>query len=128
MKKTLYFLPFLTLLALASCKHEAIDNLPPVANITQPLNMSTYHNGDTLFVQGTVSDNDDLHEMYVGLHTPSDTLFSATPDVHGLSSYTLDSLWVVTGISANTNAVFQLIVADHNENVDTTNLYLTLMP
>jgi len=122
-----YVLPFLVLTA--GCKNEPdkVINAPLVV-IDQPVPVATYHNNDTLLIQGTLSDDDELHEASVMIRTTTDTLFSFDPFVHELQTYPLDTFWIVNGMSTSTPSFLTVIAANHHDKVTEMNVPIFLAP
>jgi hypothetical protein len=104
------------------------DTHNPVVTLTAPTVGHMYSNGDTVHMSVQMSDEDDLHEGYIYLRSATDTLFYYQPYVHELDSYQLDTFWVVSGISMNTNAWVTAIALNHVEGADTTENSIVLMP
>lgn len=123
-------LPMVFAAILFSCSEEENDTQAPVINLSAPVDMQMYNNGDTVYIQGTVTENDDLHEMVVSVKRSADSyiLFQYIPTVHGLESYQLDTFWVVSSVSAMTMAEVEVIASDHHENIDTATVNIHLMP
>jgi len=112
--------PFILIgiLLVTSCKHEP-DPTPtaPIINVMAP-GGGTYNNGDTVFMQATLSDEDALHEAFICISDTTDTMFSFAPSVHTLQTYELDTFWVVTGISATTSS-FVTYKAENHQALET---------
>lgn len=109
------------LLMLAACEkephhHDDTDTAAPALSINSPSQMQVFNQGDTLYIKGSLSDAS-LHELSITLRDDKDSslLFSATPVVHGLSTYTLNSFWVCN-VKDHTNATLRLTAHDHSEN------------
>ena len=109
------------LLMLAACEkehhhHDDSDTAAPALSINSPTQMQVFNQGDTLFIKGTLSDAS-LHELSIRLTNDKDSslLFSASPVVHGLSTYTLNSFWVCN-VQDHTNATLRITAHDHSEN------------
>ncbi|MFN5251045.1 MAG: hypothetical protein ACK5DE_08340 [Bacteroidota bacterium] len=109
------------LLMLAACEkephhHDDTDTVAPALSINSPSQMQVFNQGDTLYIQGSLSDAS-LHELSITLRDDKDSslLFSATPVVHGLSTYTLNSFWVCN-VKDHTNATLRITAHDHSEN------------
>ena len=110
-----------------SCKHVYTD---PTVTITEVVNGGTYHNNDTVHMNITMSDLDKLHEGYLYLKSDTDTFFAYQPYVHGLSSYTLDTFWVVNGIVKLTgvDAFVTGVAHNHQEGITTIDIPIKLFP
>jgi len=50
---------------LAACKKDSGDNEKPVINITSPMANEQFTAGETVNLQGSVTDNDELHEVHI---------------------------------------------------------------
>ena len=109
------------LLMLTACEkephhHDDTDTAAPALNMSSPNQMQVFNQGDTLYIKGSLTDAS-LHELSITLRDDKDSslLFSATPVVHGLSTYTINSFWVCN-VKDHTNATLRITAHDHREN------------
>lgn len=114
MKKSLLIFG-LGVIVFFSCQHKPIIITEPTVTITPPDPIegsppSYFINGNTVQILFDFSDADELTNASVLLKynsptTGSDTaVFYFEPDVTGLKSYTIDTLWVVNGITTGVDA------------------------
>jgi len=113
---------------LFSCKDEHLhnDHEAPVISIASPVEDAVYAAGDTIRVQGTVSDNEDLHELLIQLRMGGTVVYSETPEVHGLQSFGIDARFPVEGSMVPGSAHVIVIASDHSENVDSVRIGVIL--
>ncbi len=128
MKKSILFISVLVGFGLASCETTPTPPHVPSVHMHAPTSGSNYNNGDTVFMDIHMTDDESLHEGYLYLRTSADTLFSFEPYVHDLLSYELDTFWVVNGISSMVNANVTVIAHNHDEGMATEDVAITLMP
>lgn len=112
----------------SSCKHQP-DPVPsaPVIIVNEP-ESGLYNNGDTIFMQANLSDEDELHEAFICVRDTVDTMFSFSPTVHALSSYDVDTFWVVSGISVFTPGFVSYKAANHSDKESIINVAISLAP
>lgn len=109
---------------LFSCAHEPFSN--PTVIVSNDTN--TFQNGDTIHLDITMSDVDGLHEALISVNDTSTTFFSFAPTVHDLPSVTVDTFWVVSGITFPKFPFLTAIASDHYQGITTINIQLTLAP
>lgn len=135
-KSILLAVSSLSIIFISSCKKDttttttdAVDTEKPVVIITSPKANNKFMNGDTIRIQGTATENDELHEMKITLkNTTKDTLlFSETPVVHALKSYTINTMCIAKAI-AHSDCVLTITASDHSSNVTTVTVPIMLMP
>lgn len=136
-KSFLSILGILSIIFIVACKKDtatttttdATDTEKPVVTITSPKADKMYMNGDTIRIQGTATENDELHEMKITLkNTTKDTLlFSETPVVHALKSYTINTMCIAKA-TAHSDCVLTITASDHSSNVTTVTVPIMLMP
>jgi hypothetical protein len=120
MKKQLFFplyALFLGLTAVACHKHDdENDKTPPTIVITAPA-LNTSITG-TVAIAGIVADEASLHKLSIKVTRDSDgvEVFSASPVVHDLTSYTIAEVWTPTGITSETSFTLKVVAEDHGEN------------
>lgn len=120
------------LLAIAACDkdkddHEK-DTTVPVISLTSPKDSSRFNFGDTLWIKGTITDNE-IHESVISLFndTTAAVMFSYAPNVHNLKTYTIDTFWKVA-VNDVTKATLRVQAKDHSGNIGTAQRKLTLLP
>lgn len=94
MKRTHVFFPALIIIAaitisVSSCKKDKDENQAPVITVESPVDNSSITVGTEIHVEGTMSDDDVLHEASIliyrtGVDTP---LIANYPMVHDLKTY-----------------------------------------
>ena len=129
-------LTILAVVQLSSCKKDeehdhtqnAGDTAKPTISITSPSSMQVFYNGDTVKIRGLVSDAS-LHELLIKVVKDSDNsvLFSETPTVHDLSSYTINTNWK-SQVTDHTNARVIVVAEDHSSNVSSDTVRIHIMP
>jgi altronate dehydratase len=129
---------FLAAIQLNSCKQEddldhqhnddASDKVKPTVVISTPSSLQMYNNGDTIKIRGLVSDAS-LHKLLIKIVKDSDNsvLYSETPTVHDLTTYTLSSTWK-SAVTDHTNASVIVVSEDHNSNVGSDTVNIHIMP
>lgn len=136
MTKTQLFSIFFSLvLVVTSCKkedddhdHSSTDTTKPAVSISSPAAMQVYNSGDTVRIKGIVTDAS-LHELLIRIVKDSDQteLFRATPVVHDLTSYTIDTYWK-SAVTDHTNASLIISVEDHSSNIGSDTVHIHIMP
>jgi hypothetical protein len=112
--KTLFttFLLLSTLLCVFSCKKTGTD--APIVNIVTPLADDQFSGGQVISIKGDVSDAVNLQALTIKI-TDDKTgavLFSATPTVHDLKSYTYDVSWTAK-VSDWIDATITVVAENH---------------
>ncbi len=136
MTKTQLFSIFFSLvLVFSSCKkedddhdHSTTDKSKPVVTISSPTAMQVYNSGDTVRIKGLVTDAS-LHELLIRIVKDSDQteLFRATPVVHDMTSYTVDTYWK-SSVTDHTNATLIISAEDHSSNIGSDTVRIHIMP
>lgn len=123
----LWLLPSLSLSIVACHDDHHDDQGVPTLTINSPTEAQALNTGDTLHIDWTGGDDDDLHEALVVLEnvTAANILFSDTPAVHGLATY---SYMAHVPITATGPASLKLTVtiSDHAEHEVSKVVNLTL--
>lgn len=109
--KTILFTAFALTVAITSCKKKSDA---PVVSITSPANNSSIVLGDSIHIEGKLTDDKSLHEAAIYVMSPGeDTLLKDYPYVHEKKThsyhyhYKPDSLGVY---------LIQVIAEDHDAN------------
>ena len=113
-KKQIIFLS-LTLIATVACTISscAKKNAAPVIDIEEPLNNDSTSVGDSLHIEGKITDDESLHEAgIVIIKSTGDTAFQDYPYMHDLKTYNFHYHFHPT--SAGTYTV-KVIATDHEE-------------
>ena len=108
-------------------KHDESDKDNPVVTITAPAIDASISGAVT--IAGVVTD-ESLHELSIKVTKDSDNseLFSATPEVHDLTSYTIAETWTPSGIAAETAVTLTVVAEDHNSNAISTTVKFKVKP
>ena len=112
---TKYFLIlFLLISSLLSCHKTSTD--APIVNIVTPLVDDQFTSGQDIRIKGDVSDAVNLHGLTIKItdDKTGTVLFSNTPDVHDLKTYTYDVTWKAK-VSDWTDATITVIAENHAE-------------
>ncbi len=132
MKQIQNFLLLITLLSITAVAchkddHHHDDTANPVLVITAPTANASI--GGAVTIAGKVTDGS-LHEMSIIVTKDSDNavLFTATPTVHDLTSYTIAEIWTPVGITAETAVTLTIVAEDHNSNATTATVKFTVKP
>lgn len=106
---------------------EEEDADAPVITLTTPTLDASISGAVT--IAGLVTDAS-LHEMSIKVTKDSDgsELFSATPEVHDLTSYTIAEIWTPAAIAAETAVTLTIVAEDHHENKATTTVKFKVTP
>lgn len=132
MKKLIFSLLFLASFSviLSSCKkdEEETDTNAPLITVSSPSESAMFMNGDTVFIKANVTDAS-LHELLVKIQNTgtSEVVFTATPVVHDLTEYNLDTYWV-SNVSDHSNMLLSIEAIDHNDNSSSKTVHFHVMP
>ena len=115
---------------LISCKHETDvpdDANPPVITITSPIESESIAGG--VSISGMVTD-ESLHELRIKIVTDFDgsVLFTASPEVHDLTSYEILEFWAPAGIASEIGVTLVVTAEDHASNITTSEVHFTVKP
>ena len=122
--KRSYLLLSTLVVFITSCVHEPFTN--PTIIVSNDTNY--FQIGDTIQIDITMSDIDGLHEAFIYVKDTATTFFSYSPIVHDLPSFTVDTFWVVNGISSPKFPFLTTIASDHYQGTTTINIQLVLTP
>ena len=83
-------------ISISSCKKENPEEQGPVITLTTPTDEQDFAIGDTIFIQGDVSDNEELHEFMMVLYKEEsgDTVINYMPTVHEMPNFHIDTFFV----------------------------------
>jgi hypothetical protein len=125
----------IALLSASSCKkdhhdddHKTTDSSTITITINKPTNMQMFNTGDTVKIAGLI-DGEDLHECYISITDNSDDalLFSKTPTVHDLNSYTISEFWKAA-VSKHTDATLTIYAENHSGQSVKKTVAIHIMP
>lgn len=109
--------------AVSSCGHK---NEAPVINLEEPDATSNLVLGDSIHIEGTVTDDESLHEMSITITNPSGgTVFQSFPTVHNLKTY--DFHYHFTPLAAEV-LTLTIIAEDHEGESATKTATITVSP
>ncbi len=79
------------------------DTSPPVISIYYPADTTVIHSGDTVHVEGMVTDDAGLHELFVSIEdiTAGTFAFYNHPYVHNSKTFHFKYQWVTSGSSVH---------------------------
>lgn len=72
--------------SISSCSKKA-ENKAPVINMLEPENNSSVTVGNEIHVEGTMTDDESLHEAAILVIKGTDTVLASYPTVHELTTY-----------------------------------------
>lgn len=109
--------------------HDETDTTTPVVTITAPDDSTVYHNGDTVRMRGTVTDNE-LHNGVIKIidDTTAFEYYAYYHYVHETSSATINFDYIVTGVTQNSAVTLSYTYDDHAANVNVVRRKLIFMP
>lgn len=138
--KFLIFFIFSLLVIFSSCNkdeetsdhnlhHSDDDTSLPVIVLYSPSDSSVYHNGDTVYISGTVSDNDlDTGIILIKNDTTAFEYFNQLHEIHTGGTATIEYMYIVSGISKNEMITFSVLYSDHTGNPSVLSRKLVFMP
>jgi hypothetical protein len=108
---------------------DEVDTTTPVVTINSPSDSMVYHNGDTVHMTGTVTDND-LHNGVIKIidDTTAFEYYAYYHYVHETSSATINFDYIVTGVTQNSAVTLKYTYDDHAANVAVVTRKLIFMP
>ena len=125
-KKQIIFLS-LTLIATVACTISscAKKNAAPVIDIEEPLNNDSTSVGDSLHIEGKITDDESLHEAgIVIIKSTGDTAFQDYPYVHDLKTYNFHYHFHLSTAGTYT---LRVTAEDHKEKSTTDSRTITVM-
>ena len=90
-------------------------------NITAPINNATYEYGDTVYLKGTITTDEEMHGYTLLIRTFDDKtpVFDAEKHVHG-TTLSIDTFWV-NNVAVHTNMeLVTTVVVNHIGDMDST--------
>jgi hypothetical protein len=109
--------------------HDTTDTTYPVVTINSPTESEMFHNGDTVHMNGLVTDNE-LHNGVIKIidDTTAFEYYSYYHYVHETSSSVIDFDYVVTGVTTNSAVTLSFTYDDHAANTTIVTRKLMFMP
>ena len=109
----------------SSCNSDDIEVLGPVITLTTPTDQQDFAIGDTIFIQGDITDNEGLHELMVMVYQEEsgNTILDYTPTVHDMASFHIDTFVVPTD-TVHVHYHLKIEAWDHDNNADSLNYTL----
>lgn len=92
----------------------------PTLSIAAPLADDQFINGQKIVIKGEASDAENLHALTIKItdDKTGTVLYSATPTVHDLKTYTFDVSWTAV-VTDWTDATVTVIAENHDEQTTT---------
>jgi|GEM_PF-5076211 len=119
----IFLLPCLFLPLLFACGNTPEgngDHEQPAISISYPSQNTTWHIGDTVGIQATFTDNDELGALYLSVTGPapdSDLYYEINQSLAGDSVYHFYQTWAVSGVNnPPVDALLTITVYDMNNN------------
>lgn len=122
---------------ISSCKkehdhdhnHDTNDTSSPVVTVNSPTDSTVYHNGDTVFISGSVTDND-LHGGTILLKNDTSAVeyLNQYHNVHQLTSANFSYQYILNGITQTEAVTLTVSYEDHIPNTNTVTRHLVFMP
>ncbi len=108
---------------------DEVDTTTPVVTINSPSDSMVYHNGDTVHMTGTVTDND-LHNGEIKIIDDTTTFeyYGYSHYVHETSSAVINFDYIVTGVTQNSAVTLSYTYDDHVANSAAVRRKLIFMP
>lgn len=115
MKKTIstlfsLFMVIAITFGIASCSKEKTNEAPTIT-LDEPADNSTITLGNEIHVEGTATDDNELHEMAIWITYMGDTVANSYPTVHAQKSYDFHTHY--EPVAAGTYTV-NVVAADHD--------------
>lgn len=112
----------------SSCKKKDTDSSAPTLVIDEPAAGETVTVGDSLHIEGTVTDAS-LHELNIKVTKNSNgaTVFNSDPVVHDLTTYFFHAHYAPV-LSDTGACTVTVTVADHSENITKKTVTVTVLP
>ena len=132
----LFYSLLILVISLAACVKktddhvtDTTDRVAPELSITAPTNGAQLTLGNVA-VMGSTSDNDDLHDLHLGLNETGSTteIWAADPTVHELKSYVISSTIPSAKLAAGKSYVLTAVSEDHNGNKKTITVQFSVKP
>jgi len=119
------------------------DTIPPVLNITVPVNLDTYTYGEDIHIVGTVTDLESknsismksgrLRSLYLNISiidpiadTATKVLLIKTPNVDGKDGYTINEKTFLNSGVGTTYCKFTGVAIDYSDRKDSSVVYFTI--
>ncbi|MES2621172.1 MAG: Ig-like domain-containing protein [Bacteroidota bacterium] len=98
----------------SSCKKNTGPS-EPVITLLSPADTTVINSGDTVLIEGTVTDNKSIHELYFTFRNSvtDSTILYDHPYAHGAKSYNFRYIWYPSSADPY---VFSVDVQDHDKN------------
>ena len=109
-------LPF-TLLLVQSCKEDKEDEheSDPLVTLTSPTINRMYPLGDTVWIKGSLSHDEDMHEYHVTLQNTSQdsVVYDSVVNIHGMKQADFSHYWV-NSVSGHSDMKLTVNATDHH--------------
>lgn len=126
--KLKWVLLILTSIGCWSCHHYPIIHEDPTIVISKVDGGDIYLNNDTIHIKMDITEDDALVSASLYLKSATDTFLVNEPLVDGLSSYTLDTFWVLTGMVTGLDAFVTATATNNHNGTTIMNVPIFLVP
>lgn len=109
--------------------HDEVDTTTPVITINSPSDSLVYHNGDTVHMTGTITDNE-LHngEIKIIDDTTAFEYYAYYHYIHDNTSAVINFDYIVSGVTQNSAATLTYRYDDHSDNIALVTRKLIFLP
>lgn len=109
--------------------HDTTDSSAPNLTLDSPADSSVYHNGDTVFITGNITDNE-LHGGTIILKndTTAFEYLNQYHNVHQLTSANFSYQYILSGFTQSEAVTLTVSYEDHRPNTTTLVRHLVFMP
>lgn len=111
-----------------SCQHYPIIHSDPTIIITKAESGDIYQNNDTIHVKMDINEDDSLVDASLLITSITDTFLIHEPNVAGLSTYSIDTFWVLTGMVTGVDAVVTATASNIHNGTTIRNIPIFLVP
>lgn len=114
-------------ITITGCKKP--ENEKPEIEITSPADNAMITTGSTIAITGTVTDNDELHEMSIKVmrHSDDSLIQAWYPTVHAMESYAFSETLTIN-VSAETEYHLEVEAEDHDGNKTSAERHFSVKP
>lgn len=109
--------------------HDDNDDVPPIINVIRPSDNQQYQNGDTIFIQGSFTDNKKLYKGYIRITDDANGLVVNEQfiETHVLQAMPFD-FYQKTAVTIVSNYTIKILMEDHGANITTNILKVKVNP
>lgn len=115
------------LITATGCKKNEAEK--PQLEIASPTENAVFTSGSTINITGTVSDEDELHEMSIKVmrHSDDSLIQEWYPTVHSMESYTFNETLVIN-VTTDTEFHVEVEVEDHDDDEEEEERHFRVVP